>query len=169
MDFGSRIRALAKATEAADSEAFVSHFTEDAEYLCPIYGGPFVGKKAIKEMIETYHFTYMKDCIWDVINPVSDGRVGYSAYISSYNVNKLPGSEGCRPIVEGVCILGLAPDGRFTRYTEVLDFGPAYVMSRFEPERIVRIHQKTAERIAGLDEARGHNPRLPWLEESIEQ
>jgi len=165
MDFESRMKALAKATEAADSEAFVSQLSEDAVYSCPVYGGPFVGKKGIKEMVEKIHFVQLQDCKWDVINPVSDGHFGYAAYIVSYSTDNLPGSEGCRPITEGVCLLELAPDGRFTRYSEALDMGPAYVMSRFEPGRIVRIHQKTAERIAGLDEARGHNPRLPWLEE----
>ena len=92
MDANALLAEFTKAVTSGDGTALAALFTEDGVYVDNFYG-PFEGRAAIKDMLETHFHGAARDLRWDMRDPVSDGKRLYAHYVFSY-VSKMKGSEG---------------------------------------------------------------------------
>lgn len=136
--------AFCRAVEQQNGEAFARLFTEDAVYHDVFYGS-FTGRAKIAEMIDVWFHRTARDFRWDMLDPVSDGRILYARYAFSYE-SLLPEATGKRVGFEGVAIMQLR-DGLIADYREVANVGPALVALNFAPERVCRILAKEGAQV----------------------
>ncbi|MGH8596547.1 MAG: nuclear transport factor 2 family protein, partial [Gammaproteobacteria bacterium] len=115
MDFKTLLTTLTEAVVRGDARGVRDCFTADGVYHDCLYGA-FQGD-AIATMVEQYFYRDATKLIWDVFNPVSDGRIGYARYVFSFE-SKLAESRGKRAGFEGVSICEM-DNGKFASYREV--------------------------------------------------
>ena len=87
-DFKTLITKMTGAACSGDGKETEACFTNTGTYHDCFYGS-FKGK-AIINMIEKFFHRDAKNFIWDVHDPVDDGKIGCARYIFSYN-SKLGG------------------------------------------------------------------------------
>jgi SnoaL-like domain len=135
MDFTALLTQLTQAAVRGDGAAARALFTADGIYHDCLYGS-FQGD-AIVGMIEQYFHRDATKFIWDLHDPVSDGRIGYARYVFSFE-SKLPDSLGKRAGFEGVSICELR-DGKLASYREVANSLVGQQALGFVPERLARL------------------------------
>ena len=82
MDFTNLISEMTRAAVRGDGRAARACFTENGVYHDCFYGA-FQGD-AIIDLIERYFHRDAGSFIWDIHDPLSDGRLGYARYVFSY-------------------------------------------------------------------------------------
>ena len=152
MAFERLIRDMAAAIARGDGAAAADCFCADGVYHDVFYGA--FPKPEIPRMVSDYFHRDATNFIWDMHDPVSDGRVGYARYVFSYD-GRMPGSEGRRAIFEGVSVCTLR-DGLILAYHEVANTAPGLQRLGFAPERLARVVARQADALAARDEARHH-------------
>ena len=155
MEFRELIGALTQAIVRGDGAAAAACFTDDGVYHDVFYGA--FPKARIPVMVSDFFHRDATDFIWDLHEPVSDGRVGYARYVFSYQ-GRMAGSEGRRALFEGVSICTLR-DGLLLTYHEVANAAPGLAMLGFAPERLAKVVTRQGEALAARAEAAHHLPR----------
>lgn len=84
-DFKTLITKMTKAACSGDGKETAACFTNTGTYHDCFYGA-FEGK-AIINMIEKFFHRDAENFIWDVHDPVDDGRIGYARYILAITQN----------------------------------------------------------------------------------
>lgn len=152
MDFATLLRTMTAAAVRGDGRAARACFTPDGIYHDCFYGA-FAGDRII-EMIEGYFHRDACKFVWDIHDPVSDGRIGYARYVFSYE-SKLPQAAGRRAGFEGVSICELA-DGRLASYREVANSLIGLQTLGFEPSRLAKRAAREAAEFFARPEAAHH-------------
>jgi ketosteroid isomerase-like protein len=147
------LAAFTRAVESRDGTGFARLFTENGIYHDAFYGA-FEGRARIAELIDDWFYRSARDFLWDMHDPVSDGRMLYARYVFSY-VSTLPEAQGRRVMFEGVSVMRLE-DGLIREYHEVANTGPALLRIGFPPERVAKILARQDEALRSRDEARRH-------------
>ena len=152
MEFKQRLIELTRAIVAGDGRAARACFSADGVYHDCLYGA-FEGD-AIVTMVEDYFHRDATKFIWDLHDPVSDGRIGYARYVFSFE-SKLPDSLGKRAGFEGVSICELR-DGKFASYREVANSLVGQQGLGFVPERLARLAARQASAFFARAETAHH-------------
>ena len=153
MRFGALIRKMTDAACNGDGRRVATCFMEDGIYDDVFYG-IFKGHNRIEEMINGYFHRDACNFLWDIHNPVTDGKTGYVRYIFSYE-SKLRETLGQRTIFEGVAIVTLEKD-RIKLYKEIANVAPGLQRMGFDLKRIGRFMEKQIDELVSRDEARRH-------------
>ena len=153
MDATALLRAFCDAVERRDGAGLSTLFSEDGVYYDAFYGA-FAGRARIAELIDDWFYRTARNCRWDMLEPLTDGRTLYARYAFSY-VSTLPEAQGRRVGFEGVSIMKLR-DGLITEYREVANVGPALVALGFVPERVCKILAREGERLRDAPELARH-------------
>jgi uncharacterized protein (TIGR02246 family) len=154
MDLKGLLGRFTAAVEKGDGKALAQLFAEDGVYVDGFYG-PFAGRAKIEEMIRDHFCGHAKDFKWDMLDPVTDGKIGYARYMFSY-VSTMPDTAGKKVIFDGMCKLELDEKGQIKRYTEQFDAGVALSQLGYAAERILKIEQKRARAVANDPAAKRH-------------
>jgi len=141
------------AVEKGDGEALAQLFTEDGVYVDGFYG-PFKGRAAIAKMLLDHFFGHAKDFKWDMLDPVSDGQLGYARYTFSYT-STMPEAKGKRVIFDGMSRFELV-DGQIRNYSEMFDAGVALAQLDFAADRIAKVVRKRAKQMGEAAGQRHH-------------
>ena len=152
MEFRDLIMRLTQAIVAGDGTAAASCFSDDGVYHDVFYGA--FAKVDITRMVSDYFHRDASNFIWDIHEPVCDGRTGYARYVFSYD-SRLAEAQGRRALFEGVSICQLR-DGLLTSYHEVANAAPGLAMLGFEPARLNKIVERQARELAARAEAAHH-------------
>ena len=142
-----------RAVERREGATVAALFTPDGVYHDVFYGS-FVGRAKVAELIDDWFYRDAEAFRWDMVDPVSDGRLLYARYRFSYR-SLLPEAEGARAMFQGVAILRLQ-DGLIAEYSEVAETAPAFVQMGFAPERVARIAAKQGAALQALPEWQRH-------------
>lgn len=117
-DFAGLLRRMTAAICAGDGEGAAACFTPEGVYHDGFYG-EFKGRANIAQMVRGFFHRDAREFSWTMSRPVSDGRIGYASGDFSY-VSKMPGSEGRRVGISGICCCELQ-DSLIRRYSEVFE------------------------------------------------
>ena len=142
-----------RAVERRQGAAVAALFTPDGVYHDVFYGS-FAGRAQVAELIDDWFYRDATDFRWDMVEPVSDGRLLYARYRFSYR-SLLPEAAGARAMFLGVAILRLE-GGLVAEYREVAETAPAFVQMGFAPERLARIAARQGEALRAQPEWRRH-------------
>jgi ketosteroid isomerase-like protein len=153
MDATALLGAFCNAVERRDGAGVAALFAEDGVYHDAFYGA-FAGRARIAELIDDWFYRTARDFRWDMLEPLTDGRMLYARYAFSY-VSTLPEAQGRRIGFEGVSIMKLR-DGLIVEYREVANAGPAFVALGFAPERVCKILAREGERLRDAPEMARH-------------
>ncbi|BAT58988.1 SnoaL-like domain protein [Variibacter gotjawalensis] len=153
MDAKATLKEFCSAVERRDGKALAALFTEEGVYH-DIFYGAFKGRAKIAELIDDWFYRTAQDFLWDMHDPVTDGRTLYARYTFSYKSN-LPEAKGGRAMFEGVAIITLK-DGLFAEYHEVANTATAFVDLNFAPERIAKIVAKQGAALKARPEMARH-------------
>ena len=156
MIFADMLTAFAAAVTANDGDGLARLFTEDGTYEDGFFGA-HTGRPAIAAMLQRFHDTG-RDYLWEFLDPVSDGSVGYARFRFSY-ASLLPEAAGRPVMFEGMSCLRRR-DGLIAHYREAFDRGVALVQLDFPAERLKRVLEKAAAAQNRSPEARPHLDRL---------
>ena len=140
MIFADMLTAFAAAVTANDGDGLARLFTEDGTYEDGFFGA-HTGRPAIAAMLQRFHDTG-RDYLWEFLDPVSDGSVGYARFRFSY-ASLLPEAAGRPVLFEGMSCFGFR-DGLIVHYREAFDRGVALVQLDFSAERIKHILARAA-------------------------
>ncbi len=152
MEFGELITTMAQAIARGDGQAAAECFCDGGVYHDVFYGA--FPKPEIPRMVSDFFHRDACNFIWDMHDPVSDGRTGYARYVFSYE-GRIEGSEGRRALFEGVSVCRLR-DGLIEQYHEVANTATGLRMLGFPPQRLDRIVARQAEALAAREESRHH-------------
>lgn len=142
--FAALLARFTAAVEAGDGAALAALFTDDGTYHDYIFG-PFTGRAAITDMLERHFFEAGRDFRWEMLDPLSDGRIGYAHYLFSFT-STLPGAEGTRVAIDGMARFALR-DGLISEYREVVNGGIPMAQMGHAPERMARIFRRWSDRL----------------------
>jgi hypothetical protein len=156
LTFTALLTAFAAAVMANDGQRLAMLFTEDGTYEDGFFGA-HTGREAIAAMLQRFHDTG-RDYLWEFVDPVSDGAIGYARFRFSY-ASRLPESSGRPVLFEGMSCFHFR-DGLIAHYCEAFDRGIALVQLDFPAERIKRVLEKTAAAQNRTREARPHLDRF---------
>ncbi len=134
------------AVEAGDGAVLGALFTSDGIYNDTFYGA-FVGREAIRDMLEDHFWRDADAFFWNMRDAVFDGHQGYARWRIGYT-SRLPESDGRDVAFEGMSRFEIE-DGLIRRYDEVFDSGIALFRLGMKGERIVKILGRFAERVTG--------------------
>ncbi len=155
-EFGDLLTRFTAAVEAGDGGALGRLFAADGVYHDMFYGA-FTGPGAIGDMLENHFHRDAQGFHWDMVDPVCDGRLGYSAWRFSYT-SCLPDSVGRRVVFEGMSRFEIE-GGLIRRYEEAADAGQAFVQLGMAPQRIARILGRfSADTVAAARDTRHLDP-----------
>lgn len=152
MDFGELITTMAQAIARGDGTAAANCFSDDGVYNDVFYGA--FAKAEIPHLVSGHFHRDATNFIWDMHDPVADGRIGYARYIFSYE-GKLAGCEGRRAMFEGVSVCHLK-DGLIRNYHEVANTSTGLRMLGFSPTRLDKIVQRQAAELSARSESSHH-------------
>lgn len=155
MQFGDLILRLTQAIVRDDGAAAAACFGAGGVYHDAFYGA--FAKGDIPVLVHERFHRDGRNYIWDVHDPVSDGRIGYARYVFSYD-GLIAGAEGRRTMFEGVSVCELR-DGLLLSYHEVANTAPALLRLGFAPERLAKVVDKQGRELAARDEAVHHGVR----------
>lgn len=155
MEFAALITSMTQAIVRNDGSAAAACFTADGVYHDVFYGA--FARPDIPRMVSDYFHRDATNFLWDIHDPVTDGRIGYARYVFSYD-GRIAGAEGRRALFEGVAVCRLR-DGLIASYSEVANSAPGLAMLGFEPARLARIVERQGAALAARDEAARHHAR----------
>src|SRR5262249_40453342 len=119
--FAALLTIFVEAVQANDGQTLAALFMPDGVYEDGFFGS-HAGRRAIAEMLQRFHDTG-SDYLWEFIDPVIDGAVGYSRLRFSYT-SLLPESLGRPVLFEGISCFRFR--GKLiARYSEAFDRGIA--------------------------------------------
>lgn len=153
MEFPELLDRFAAAVRAGDGAGLAALFTEDGVYHDGFYG-EFVGREAIREMIEERFHRDARDFKWDMLEPLRAGDLGYTRYRFSFT-SVLAGAEGTRIIFEGMGRYRFAGE-LIARYDEVFDTGLAMAQLGFSPERMAKFLARKVDELRAKPESGPH-------------
>jgi hypothetical protein len=153
---GLLLKRFAAAVEANDGQGLAQLFTENGTYEDGFFGA-HIGRPSIAAMLQRFHDTG-RDYLWEFLDPVSDGIVGYARFRFSY-ASLLAESLGRPVLFEGMSCFHLR-DGLIAYYREAFDRGLALVQLDFPAERIRRVLERAAAAQNQLPKARWHLDRF---------
>lgn len=136
--------------EKGDGTMLAELFTPHGEYHDTFYGA-FSGREAIRDMLEKRFHGDAQRFLWEMRDPISDGKIGYTRWDFSYT-STLAENAGKRVVVEGMSCFELE-QGEVRRYTEKFDSGIALSQLDFAPGRLGKLHKRWAA-------AQNANPKL---------
>jgi hypothetical protein len=154
--FAELLTSFGDAVQANDGQRLAALLTEDGVYEDGFFGA-HTGRAAIAAMLQRFHDTG-SDYLWEFVDPVSDGAIGYAGFRFSYS-SRLPESIGRPVLFEGISCFRFR-GALVARYTEAFDRGVALAQLNFPAERSKRILQKAAAAQNQLPDARWHLGRL---------
>ena len=154
--FAELLTTFAQAVQTNHGRHLAMLFTEDGVYEDGFFGA-HSGRAAIIAMLQRFHGTG-SSYLWEFVDPVSDGVVGYARFRFSYT-SRLPESRGRPVLFEGISCFRFRRD-LIAHYSEIFDRGVALAQLDFPAERIRRILQKAAAAQNQLPEARRHLERF---------
>lgn len=154
MSFPDLLKRIGSAVENGDGKALAACFTENAIYHDYVYG-VFEGKEAIIDMVENYFNRDAKDYKWEMVDPVSDGKIGYATYRFSFT-STMPGSAGKRVVLDGIGRFELGEGGLVSHYSESANGGIAMSQLGIPPEKISQVFARLAEKMRGREEFQSH-------------
>jgi hypothetical protein len=154
--FAELLAIFADAVQGNHGEDLSKLFTEDGVYEDGFFG-VHTGRAAITLMLQRFHDTG-SSYLWEFVDPVSDGVIGYARFRFSY-ASRLLESIGRPVLFEGISCFRFQGD-LIAHYSEVFDRGVALAQLDFPAERIRRILQKAAKSQNQLPEARRHLERF---------
>jgi hypothetical protein len=154
--FAELLATFAQAVQANHARCVGMLFTEDGVYEDGFFGA-HIGRAAITAMLQRFHDTG-SSYLWEFVDPVSDGDVGYARFRFSYT-SLLPESIGRPVFFEGLSCFRFRGD-LIAHYSEIFDRGAALAQLDFPAERIRRVLQKAAAAQTQLQEARLHLDRF---------
>ena len=145
--------------QATEWRAIVSRmptgwFPREIWPLLAQYCRHITNSRHIAGMIEDYFHRDAENFIWDMHDPVDDGRIGYVRYVFSYD-SKLADSRGKRAVFEGVSICRLR-DGLIEDYREVADSVAGLQQLGFGNERLVKLIDREAQALRARPESAHH-------------
>jgi hypothetical protein len=114
--FAALLDEFTAAVVAGDGQKFAGLFAEDGEYDDVFYG-LFKGREAIANMLEGLFHRDGENFIWQMIEPMTDGKTGYARWLFSFDC-KLPHIPGKRIYMDGVGLFNLR-DGLISRYEDL--------------------------------------------------
>ena len=147
------VNAFTKAAETRNGKAMAALFAEDGIYHDVFYGY-FAGRDRIAELVDDWLYRHARDLRWDMLNPISDGKILYTNYVFSY-VSTMPEANGKRVMFDGVGIMQLR-DGLIAHYREVANTGPALFDLGFAPARVAKILSRQGDVLRARPEAARH-------------
>ena len=153
MSFEDLLMDFTAAVAAGDGTRFARCFTEDGEYHDVFYG-TFRGRSAIADMLENRFHRDGEHFRWQMVEPLSDGRVGYARWLFSYTA-KTPESRGRRVLMEGCGHFHLH-DGLIRRYEDIAKIGEVLVQLGLPPDKMHRALARMNERLHATPEAKSH-------------
>ncbi|MGJ8563065.1 MAG: nuclear transport factor 2 family protein [Alphaproteobacteria bacterium] len=153
MTFTQLISQFTQVIVRGDGAAAGNCFTADGVYHDCFYGA-FEGRELIGQMIKNYFHRDGGDFIWDVHDPVDDGKTGYALYVFSY-ASKLGEAKGRRSVFEGVSICRMK-DGLLCEYREVANAAVRLHLIDFLPERLAKLIGREAKELVERDESAHH-------------
>jgi|LauGreDrversion4_2_1035121.scaffolds.fasta_scaffold168117_3 hypothetical protein len=118
-----------------DSAGLAALFTEDGLYD-DYFFGVHQGRPEIAAMLDRFHVGG-EQFVWEFLEPVCDGRLGYARYCFSY-LSREPESAGQPVVFEGMSRFQLR-EGQIARYSEVFDRAVAFTQLGYAPERVVKL------------------------------
>jgi hypothetical protein len=154
--FAALLTTFAQAVQANHGRRLAMLFTEDGVYEDGFFGTP-TGRAALTAMLQRFHDSG-SSYLWEFVDPVSDGVVGYARFRFSYT-SRLPESIGRPVLFDGISCFRFRGD-LIAHYSEIFDRGAALAQLDFPAERIKRILQKAAAAQNQLPEARRHLDRF---------
>jgi hypothetical protein len=140
--FAALLGRMTSAICAGDADGAAACFTPGGTYHDGFYGA-FTGRAEVARMVRDFFWRDAQDFAWRLIDPVSDGQVGYARYEFSY-VSKLPGAGGRRTGFSGISCCALE-GGLIRHYGEEFERAPVLAKLGFADERIL----KSVKRWAG--------------------
>ena len=155
MAFAELITRMTQAACAGDGAAVAACFTPDGVYHDVFYGA-FQGAE-IAKMIEGHFHRDAENFLWDIHDPVSDGKTGMARYVFSFD-SKLRGCEGKRAIFECVAICALR-DGLICNYTEVADTMTGQKLMGFADAKMLRFIDRQTHDLIAREETKHHLKR----------
>ncbi|HCU90964.1 MAG TPA: polyketide cyclase [Gammaproteobacteria bacterium] len=151
-DFKTLIAKMTKAACNGDGKGAAACFTSTGTYHDCFYGA-FKGK-AIINMVENFFHRDAENFIWDVHDPVDNGKVGYARYVFSYN-SKLPDAYGKRVVFEGVSVCRLS-EGLIDDYREVADSVTGLYQLGFSDQRLTKLIKREVKTLRSRRESAHH-------------
>jgi len=151
-DFKTLITKMTKSACSGDGKETAACFTNTGTYHDCFYGS-FKGK-AIINMIEKFFHRDAKNFIWDVHDPVDDGKIGYARYVFSYN-SKLQEAYGKRVVFEGVSVCRLS-EGLIEDYREVADSVTGLHQLGFSEQRLTKLIRREVKALRSRPESAHH-------------
>lgn len=142
VDFAALLGRMTRAICAGDGVGAAACFTPEGVYHDGFYG-EFKGRADIARMVTEYFHRDARDFKWQLMDALSDGRVGYARYAFRY-VSKLPGAEGRAAGFSGTSFCTLE-EGLILRYEEQFERAPVLAQLGFTDERIVKSVRRWAK------------------------
>ena len=144
MSFSELLERFTTAVVAGDGTGLAACFTADGVYHDYVYG-TFRGRPEIARMLEQLWHRDAEDYRWDMLDPISDGSIGYANWLFSYTV-KMPEFAGQRPVVCGASRFVFS-DGLIESYTEWVNAGVTMVQLGLAPERMAKLFKRAAQEL----------------------
>ncbi|MDY6879422.1 MAG: nuclear transport factor 2 family protein [Desulfatiglans sp.] len=154
MSFSDLLKRIASAVENGDGEALAACFTENGTYHDYVYG-MFQGREAIIDMVENYFNRDAEAYKWEMIDPVSDGKIGYATYRFSFT-STMPISSGKRVVLEGIGRFELGEGGLVAHYSESANGGIAMSQLGIPPEKMAQVYARLADKTRAKKEFQSH-------------
>lgn len=146
--FAALLGRMTRAVCAGDGAGAAACFAPGGVYHDGFYG-EFRGREQIARMVTDFFHRDARDFRWELMDALSDGRIGYARYAFSY-VSRLPGAEGRPAGFSGTsfCRLEGAPQGALliVRYEERFERAPVLVQLGFSDARIAKSVRRWAKR-----------------------
>ncbi len=143
--FAALLGRMTRAICAGDGAGAAACFTPQGAYHDGFYG-EFKGGEEIARMVSVFHRD-ARDFKWQLMDALSDGRVGYARYEFSY-FSKLPGAEGRPAGFSGTSFCTLE-GGLIRRYEEQFERAPVLAQLGFSDERIAKSVRRWAKPARG--------------------
>ena len=140
--FAALLGRMTRAICAGDGAGAAECFTPEGVYHDGFYG-EFKGREDIARLVTAYFHRDARDFQWQLMDALSDGRVGYARYAFSY-VSKLPGAEGRPAGFSGTCFCTLE-GALILRYEEQFERAPVLAQLGFSDERIAKSVRRWAK------------------------
>ncbi len=142
MEFAQMVQQFTSTVQARDGAAFAQLFTEDGVYHDTFYG-EFKGRERIQYMIDVMFYKHAEDFAWKMVDPVSDGKLGYARWEFFRYTSTMPQSPGKKVIAEGVSCFQL--DGGLVRhYREFFPTGVAFSQLGMKGSAMEKVYGKWA-------------------------
>ena len=155
MEFEPLLDKFCRFVESGEGSALAALFTRDGLYDDMFYGR-HQGRIAISEMLDLFHRDG-RNFLWEMIDPVSDGSVGYARWLFSYD-SRRPETKGHRVVIEGVGCFKIER-GEIASYADLARSGECLVSLGLPPQKISQILDRWTAAQHARPEAQRHLSR----------